>query len=414
MRYGKIWISLLTAALAAAAVLLWRQEPEPEPSAAAEDALPISVQTSASGRTEDISCWEGEAGQYYVFLPSFADLSETTIRTEAGAEVHIGGQALKNGQSCGSFHISEPYALEYSNHGEAREGTITFLLSAQVPSMHIDVQSGNMDYIHALKGNKESGRIRIYNVDGTVSFAGNLKSISGRGNATWTMEKKPYSLVLAGEADLLGLGQAQRWILLANSSDPSHLRNKFVYDYAADAGLDYSPGSQWVDLYLNGEYAGLYLLCERNEIHPQRVALAEDSSFLVSMELGWRLEDQGYPFISTDAGFDLRIHHSSVTETELLELWQSAENAILAEDGIDPVTGKDWTELIGLDSWAKKYLMEEIFGSVDAGAVSQYFYGDPESGKICAGPVWDYDISMGNLGAWQLSQPEAFLPTGHG
>ena len=76
--------------------------------------------------------------------------------------------------------------------------------------------------------------------------------------------------------------------------------------------------------------------------------------------------------------------------------WQSVENAIAAENGVDPVSGKNWTELIDLDSWAKKYLIEEVFCNIDGFVLSQFLYldGSEENGKIYAGPVWDYDLSM--------------------
>lgn len=406
MRYGKVMACILTLVFLAAAVGIGAMDDLPEVEA---EPLALGLLVSSEAETERVSCWEQENGRYYFFLPGYTVLEETVFRLEDRREVIIDGQIISDGMSCENFQWETPYALSVTERGQTTGGMVTFLRSGQIPSMHIEVQSGNMNYIHAVKGNKESGRIRIYDVDGIQSFAGNLKSINGRGNDTWTHEKKPYSLELTAAADLLGMGDAKKWILFSNPGDASHIRNKFVFDFAQDVGLSYSPDCTWVDLYLNGEYAGLYLLSERNEIHPQRVNLEADNSFLVSMELGWRLENQGYPFISTDNGFDLRIHHSSMTETDLVQLWQSAENAILAENGVDPVTGKHWTELIDLDSWAEKYLIEEIFGSVDAGAVSQYFYADVESGKICAGPVWDYDIAMGNAGAWQLSQPEAFF-----
>lgn len=408
MRYGKRWIFLLTAALLLTAVLFWRLEPETQ----IEDETwqaPLSVQVSTDGKTEQISCWEDGEGQYYVFLPSFAELSRTELWLEPGVEGKLNGQLLKSGQTCDSFYLGKAYELEYTRNGETHQGNLTFLQSSQLPSMHIRVQSGNMDYIHEEKGNKESGSIHIYSTNGEASFSGNLKSISGRGNGTWASEKKSYSLSLAGEADLLNMGTAQRWILLANDGDVSHLRNKLVYDYARDAGLSYSPESCWVDLYLNGEYVGLYQLCERNEIHPQRVDLEENSSFLVSLELEKRLVEQEIPYVRTDSGKSLRIHHSSLTEEELEALWISAENAILSEDDVDPVTGKSWTELIDVDSWARKYLVEEIFGNGDAGGLSQFFYGSSENGKIFAGPVWDFDISMGSSGVWQQIRPQAFF-----
>lgn len=94
---------------------------------------------------------------------------------------------------------------------------------------------------------------------------------------------------------------------------------------------------------------------------------------------------------------------------ELDQKWQSAENAIFAEDGIDPITGKSWLELIDLDSWVMKYLIDEVFANYDGGGISQFFYfdGNDASGKIYAGPVWDMDITLAP-GQWEVSPPNCF------
>ena len=207
----------------------------------------------------------------------------------------------------------------------------------------------------------------------------------------------------------MGMGQAQRWILLANGYDASNLKNKVAYDLAKAAGMAYSPDSQWVDLYLNGEYAGIYLLCERNEVHPERVDITPENGFLVSREGKGRLVRQNYPFIDLRLGA-FRIHHSTIDQDQLNAMWQSVENALVAEDGIDLQTGKHWTELIDLDSWAEKYLIDEIAANHDGGCISQYFYYDGEdpSGKIYAGPVWDMDITFG-ADFWQIAPPNNFV-----
>jgi len=408
MKYGKTWVLLLTLMLTGLILLLLQLEPE-VPLSENVPAVPLSVQVQAEGKAEILTCWKKGEDRYYLFLPAFAEPGQAELRQEPGADVRINGQKLTAGQTCAGLIPGEKYTLEYTDAGQRHSGTLTILRSSRLPSIHIRTQSGDMDYIHREKGNKESGSIHIYHADGSISYNGNLSGISGRGNGTWSLDKKPYSLTLTAAADLLGMGEADRWVLLANCTDESHLRNKMVYDFASDAGMPYAAQSRWVDLYLNGEYAGVYQLCERNEIHPQRVALEEDNSFLVSLEWVWRLEDQGYPHYTLDSGFAMRIHHSSMEHEELRQLWQSAENAILSDDGIDPVTGKSWEALIDVDSWARKYLMEEIFGSLDAGAVSQYFYGDTETGVIFAGPVWDFDLSCGNDEMWQLQRPEAFF-----
>lgn len=405
MRYGKITVYLFTAFFLALAALLYApQESEPE------TVLPLFITVQSSEATEEIHGWEKEPGEYFFFLPSYAKFTQAEIHIDRNTEVCMNDQILPDGTSCDIFSPDQPYTLCCTSNGETHCFSVTFLQSAEIPSLYIDVTSGNMDYIHALKGNEESGTMRLYTADGTRNYSGRLESVSGRGNATWTHEKKPYSLKLTAEADLLGMGSAQKWILLANAADRSNLRNMIVYDFAEAIGLPYTPECEWVDLYLNGEYAGLYLLCERNEIHSQRVDLEESSSFLVSQELEWRLKNQGYPYISTESGAYLRIHYSAFNSTSLLEIWQSAENAIFAEDGIDPITRKSWTELIDPESWAEKYLIEEVFGNLDAGNVSQYFYYDKSraSEKIYAGPIWDYDMAIGNPITEQQYEPNTF------
>lgn len=390
MRYGKIMAYLFTALFLIVAVLGGYLEPEAKPDP------PLSVTVPSNGNSEEIRCWERGENEYYFFLPSYASLSQARLQIQGNAAIRMDDQVLSNGMACDLFRLKEAYLLSATTDGKEHAFSVTFLQSENVPAMYIDVQSGSMDYIHAQKGNEESGTIRLYTKDGDLDHLGNVESINGRGNVTWTLaDKKAYSFTLSEESDLLDMGLAQKWILLSDIFDPSHLRNKIVYDFARAAGLAFSPDSQWVDLYLNSEYAGLYLLSERNEVHPQRVDIPQENSFLVSVEMEQRLVSQKYPYVSTAAGTALRIHHSTIISEELEEIWQSAENAILSADGIDPQSGKHFTQLIDLDSWARKYLIEEIFGNMDA-AISQFFYYDGNSGagKIYAGPIWDYDSSM--------------------
>ena len=129
------------------------------------------------------------------------------------------------------------------------------------------------------------------------------------------------------------------------------------------------------------------------------------------MELHDRLEEQNQEHVQASSGASFRIHYSSMESAQIEQILQRVENAILAKDGTDPVSQKHWNELIDVDSWARKYLIEEIFANYDAGAVSQYFYytGD---GKLYAGPVWDFDNTLASQ-EWQNSSPQAILAGRH-
>ena len=383
MGFGKRMVSLITVVMALLALFIMDIERSPE------DAL--SVDVTVDNVTENIECWQ-VGSEYYLFLPGYGSLDQMRLRTGKW-EVLLNGERLADGTSCETIDLNWQYSLQVD--GEEL-GTLTILRSSGAGAMFLDVASGNMDYIHAKKGNEESGELRLYSREGELDYSGRIDNINGRGNSTWNMEKKSYSVTLVEDGDLLGMGSAKKWILLSNAMDTSGLRNKVVFDFAKEFGLAYAPDSDWVDLYLNGEYAGLYLLCERNEVHPERVAISESGSFLVSKDAEGRMEDFQRVFFKTDAHAALRVHYMDMELESLQDIWQSAENAILAEDGVDPVSGKSWQECIDVESWVKKYLVEEGFANIDGTNLSQYFYmdGSDGTGKIYAGPVWDYDLAI--------------------
>lgn len=371
----------------------------------------ISSEIVSDGRVEEVKLWMSPREEYYLFLPSYADLSQVQIRRHVGGRVYLDGKRITGTVNCSEFPLNEPLELIHDSCFGNEWNRLTIVQSANVPAMYIDVKSGKMDHIHAEKGNREAGILRLYAADGSLDSMALVEAIQGRGNSTWQWrDKKPYSLRLSEETDLLGMGRAGRWVLLANAFDLSSLHNKIVYDLAGNAGMSCSPDSQWVDLYLNGEYAGLYLLSERNEVHPNRVDIPENASFLVSWESEGRLIAQGYPHVVTDRGTAIRVHHSAFELEKVQQIWQSAENAVFAEDGIDPITGRHWQELIDLDSWAMLFLLDEIPADHDGGLVSQFFYYTETdgAGKIFAGPVWDKDDSFG-IGNWTNTAPNCII-----
>lgn len=401
MRFGKIIIGFLTVLLMVLLLFAGTQETRVDDM---EVALSFSVQSGQG--MEVIQCWKNEEGEFYVFLPGYAELDQVSAIL-GNAQAAIGGVTVSGDMSCREFELDWPYPFTYEENGRSLQSTITFLRSGNLPSLYIDVQSGSMDYIHMDKNNKETGVLRLYGVQGEEMYSGKLDVLKGRGNTSWSAEKKPYNLTLSQEADLLGLGAAQHWILLAEGYNALNIRNKIVFDFADRAGLAYSPDCEWVDLYLNGEYAGVYLLTERNEIHRERVDISEEGSFLISMENKKNMDLQKLSYVALDSTQVLRLRSTSLNNQELTQIWAQLKNALLSEDGRDPETGKHWLDMIDLDSWVRKYLIEEIFANPDGGAVSQYFYmdgADPER-RICAGPVWDYDYSMGGEDFWMKNYP---------
>ena len=404
MRKNRIAICVFTGALILAALWMGVQERQ---QLRWEEPL-FSLIVESAGKEEYIRCWESGEGDYYVFLPGPDALQHARFQPKSGVRISLNGVALSQDEMLDDIVWNFPYSMEAAEDDRKIHASVTFLCSENVPSLFLDTASGSMDHIHREKGNEEPGSMRLYQADGTLDYQGDLERINGRGNVTWRAnEKKPYSLELLTAGDLLDMGEATEWILLANALDASNLRNKIVLDYTACVSSVFTTESRWVNLYLNGAYAGLYLLCERIEVWENRLNIPQQGSFLVSSDLDWRLDEGRKWYFTTEYGFSMRIHHAGMEEQELENLLNTAERAIRAPDGVDPVSGKSWQTLLDGDSWARKLLIEEIFGNLDGGFVSQYFYldGEDPEGKIVAGPVWDYDITMGNPFKTTVSNP---------
>lgn len=355
-----------------------------------------------------ISLWEKD-GKYYAFLP--AAYKNTDLKPE----------------------ISE--GIDPSS--------IVWMYSEHIPAVFIDTDSGTPDNINNNKDVKESGTVTVLEADGSVSLRHPLEYIKGRGNTSYTeFDKKPYQIKLTKSVPFLGMDSGKKWILISNAPDSTLLRNALARNLGKHLGLPQSDEGTFIDLYLNGEYVGNYYVVEKIEIKKNRLSitdLEEQTKHLnrnedfSSYETAWtdttkskqipknpaditggylierdfdnrflkEVEINGSYFITEGKEhFIVRSpEYASQEQITYIEQYiQNAENAILSSEGVDKNTGKSYQDFIDVDSFVRKYLLEEVTANYDGGVASSYFYKDSDTkdGKLYAGPVWDYDISFGN------------------
>lgn len=382
----------------------------------------------------------------YVFLPSYADMDEIEVDILAGrVEFVKGGRNISvetGAKKICSFITGEVYEMVFYNTKEEIIGSnkVIFLKSGNLPTLYVATESGNMEKLDADKTYKERGRMELFDENGTLLLADELRSISGRGNHTFSFDKKSYQIKLKSSRDVLGMGTADTWILLCNVFDTAYIRNMLTYEMALQAGMQGSPDSRYIDLYFNGSYAGMYQLSEKVEIGPNRlditdlearnIALNGDKleyvdryisgdgnrrgvrlrnnpeditgGYLIERDFGDKFDEVISGFV-TESGEAYALKspaHASEEEIAYISgLMQELEDALIAEDGYHPKTRKHYTDYIDLESWADKYLVEEISRNNGGGGTSSYFYKQPDyiSTKIFGGPVWDYDKGFGRL-----------------
>lgn len=339
--------------------------------------------------------------QCYFLLPSYATEADLFLYYKDDYKLSINGEHLDNGAAISGVVWGKTNALVIEQEDKTYEYELVFQHSENIPAVFVDTKSGNMEHIYEEKGNEEPGNVTILLQDGTENYSGSIEKIKGRGNYSWSRSKKSFVMTLENASDLLNMGEAYKWILLANVDDGSYMRNKITFDVARELGIEYVTDAEFIDLYLNGEYAGNYYLCEKIEVAPERVQMQEGSTQNYMIELDNYLGEDS-TFIS-DSGVKVSIHYpEDVTKEqniEIAQLFQRIENAVLAEDGIDPVTGKYYTELIDVDGLTKRYLIDEM-GKLDDGWDGSSYWFTRNDGKLYAGPVWDYELSLGNVPSW--------------
>ena len=345
--------------------------------------------------------------------------------------------------------------LTVTIQAEGYEDQTLSVFCSRLPVLYVDVEDGaevatKKDYQNAYYVLQGAGEYQQYRYEGETQ-------IKGRGNTSWNMDKKPYKLKLENKEDLLGMGENRHWVLLANYTDISLMRNTLAFRAAEEIGL-VSMETQWVELVLNGEYVGNYQLCQQIRPGEDRVPVTdlekiahevaeecvrremiggdylEELKEMLENDLSWlstrtfQFYDQKYqipadiqlPAIT--GGFILEIDeyfdepskfetakgqpvmfHSPVNAWSNLELMdyamyyvQAIEDAIYAENHQTQWQGVTvhYTDLIDLDSLAKYWLISEFFCNEDLGKKSVYLYKDLE-GKAYMGPIWDMDWSSG-------------------
>lgn len=224
--------------------------------------------------------------------------------------------------------------------------------------------------------------------------------IRGRGNFSWSLDKKSYRIKLSEQQQLLGLGDGRNrnWVLLANHCDQSLLRNYIAYTVSGKmSGIDYAPECMNVEVYLNGKYNGVYLLCEPITINKNRVNISEevesgtDIGYLVQLseyseEPRFRINDRVYE-IKNDLSSDPAT--ANAQQDYILNYMYTCWNAVASGDRATI------EQYIDIESAVDTYIVEELVKNIDVGWDSFYFYKDV-GGKLFFGPIWDFDLAMGN------------------
>ena len=343
--------------------------------------------------------YQKSVGQLYLFLPAGWDASSLRLWFDEPSEVSLKGETVHSGDAVSFFVPGKSISMKAGR----KTVKVTTMQADSLPTVFLTTASGSADAIHASKKNEEEGTVLLTDADGTTLTEQHLTSLRCRGNTSFSLpRKKSYQFKLEKGEGLLGMDKSKTWVVTSGYRDRTFIRNKITYDMALYVGIPYAIESRLVNVYMNGDYRGVFSLCEKVQISSSGVNIGDlekatekvnDSELSAYERLGQKELTAGggkWSAIPNDPEdisggylvcYENAVHYRGlsaayVTDREVLvaikepdyvseaqysyisSLLQSFENAIFAEDGIDPTTGKHYTEIADFDSLVLKYVLE--------------------------------------------------------
>lgn len=386
------------------------------------------------------------AGDNYLFLPASTDLSNIVLNINNSKSAKIYGEngLTHTGMKFDLLSISnidDEMRYKLIIKTDTEEFNLYIMRGSIIPTIYImsdDTASGR-EWVDVSKNNQATGSMRMVSADGEIIYNDKLTQIKARGNSTFAhYPKKAYQIKLANKTDLLNNNEKNKtWVLLANYGDATMMHDKLFKDLATAIGMPYVPSCDWVNLYYDGEYRGVYLLSEKVSVGKTGVDIAdmEDAykennsnygddaltlegtnkygkkyyyteGLLENEDItgGWLIEknhdyvDEACGFHTEQAvAFNIKAPEYAGTEAVkyISEYYQEFENAVYSSlTGYNTEKGKYYYEYADKLSLIQLFLIQEFGLNPDGFISSMYFYKDAGE-EMYAGPLWDHDMTLG-------------------
>ena len=276
----------------------------------------------------------------------------------------------------------------------------------------IDNGPGNRNYYRNPANNNLPDPFNNYN--GTVG-------IEHRGSSSQFFPKKPYGFETRTETgddlkvSLLGMPKESDWILNASYTDKTLMRDVLTYHLSNQMGM-YATRTKFVELVVDGDYKGVYILMEKIKRDANRVNIASlkptDNSgdaltggYILKVDKNTGSADaywkSPYPANNLmEINIMLEYPKKDDITTAQFEYiknhFTNFEHTLNGPNFKDPTNG--YAKYIDVNTFVDYFLLTELTYNIDAYRLSVFFYKDRDSrdSKIKMGPAWDYDHSYGN------------------
>ena len=268
--------------------------------------------------------------------------------------------------------------------------------AAPVPRVVITTADGSGLSLEKADG-YVSASVSITDVDGSELSGSVQFKVRGNSTALTFVTKKAFTFKFDKKQDVLGMGKAKKWALLANTFDPTLMRNYIAFDFAQTMELPYTSQQRVVELWLDGSYRGCYTLMEPVQAGKERVDIDVERNdglgdFMIERENS--RTEEGVTYFGVD-GIRFAVNEPEEPTADQLTYIKSTMNSIMST--VKTGTREQIEAVIDVPSFVRFYLLNELYKTVDFDFSSVFFYY--KDGVLYAGPAWDYDLAAGNVNA---------------
>lgn len=280
--------------------------------------------------------------------------------------------------------------------------------------------------VMVVKPDSVSGRAAI---GGAMDFSGRAGfRVRGR-SSSFLWPKMQYALEIWDSEDsdrsvsILGFPPESDWVLLGPYSDKTLMRTVLPYLWSNEIGR-YAARTQFVEMFLDtddrvvtqGDYLGVYVFMEKikrdeNRVDIEELAPGHDQEPEVTGGYLLRKDWAESPHFDTVTGMELeyrepKAHEITDPQKAYIKGYMDAfETVLYGSDFKDPTEG--YAKYIDVDSFIDYHLMTEFPKNGDGYYHSTFMYKD-RGAKLELGPIWDYNLSMGNFGSGSLSSAQGW------
>lgn len=275
-------------------------------------------------------------------------------------------------------------------------------LSSNVPTVNINLDNG-YSYSSITKTQYLTATISI---DGGGVFPDMPETpvnIRGRGNSSWSYNKKPYRLKFNTKQKPFGLTNGKSWVLIAQAQTGSMLTNPMAQRVATMTASQGCNHIIPVELYINGSYRGSYIFTENPGFANNSIDIDETSAYMLELDSNY---DEDYKFEDDYYNLPVNVKEPDLTEETDYNAADEKFSTIVSDfnsftKAVKYGNTATYESMLDIDAYSRYMLVNDVVRNTELihpksvklfrVDMTQYMQDSP----YIWGPAWDFDWAFG-------------------